>query len=132
MHWPRLARHRDRSSSLCAWRSSLRATHITVEAAQQIVLTLAMNPLVPAFTLRPARPQDELCVSVLATQVFLDTYATDGIRPEIAREVLASYSRQAFIEALADPGTKIVVAEHKGHMIGFAQVTLGRTHQLAP
>ena len=35
--------------------------------------------------LRAARPDDALCLSVLAMQVFLHTYATDGIRPQIAR-----------------------------------------------
>jgi len=36
---------------------------------------------------RTAVQQDALCLSVLATQVFLDTYAIQGIRPAIAREV---------------------------------------------
>ena len=39
-------------------------------------------------TLRPATADDALCLGVLAMQVFLDTYATDGIRPPIAREAL--------------------------------------------
>ena len=34
--------------------------------------------------LRPATADDALCLGVLATQVFLDTYATGGIRPQIA------------------------------------------------
>jgi ribosomal protein S18 acetylase RimI-like enzyme len=85
-----------------------------------------------SFKLREAASEDELCLSVLAMQVFLDTYATQGIRPEIAREVLSSYSRQAFAHALADLRTRIVVAEHNGHMIGFAQVTLGGSHHQAP
>lgn len=82
--------------------------------------------------LRPAEPNDALCLSVLAMQVFLDTYATDGIRPEIAREVLSGYSQAVFAKAIADTGSSIVVAQVKGHMVGFAQVTLGATHELAP
>ena len=39
-------------------------------------------------TLRPATADDALCLGVLAMQVFLDTYATEGIRPPIAREAL--------------------------------------------
>ncbi len=65
-------------------------------------------------------------------QVFLDTYATDGIRPEIAREVLSAYSQSAFSDAIADPGSKIIVAELNGHLIGFAQITLSAMHDLAP
>jgi hypothetical protein len=44
-----------------------------------------MPPAKP--TDRPAALPDALCLSTLATQVFLDTYATQGIRPAIAREV---------------------------------------------
>ena len=93
----------------------------------------------PAFTtqsqpvrLRPAEPGDALCLSVLAMQVFLDTYATEGIRPEIAREVLSGYSESSFATAISDPQSRLWVAERIGHLIGFAQVTLGATHQLAP
>lgn len=65
-------------------------------------------------------------------QVFLDTYATDGIRAPLAREVLSSYSQASFDRAIADPRVRVVVAEHEGHMVGFAQVTLGARHELAP
>ncbi len=65
-------------------------------------------------------------------QVFLDTYATQGIRLAIAREVLANYSEQAFLHHLARPNTRLVVAEAAGHLVGFAQVTLGASHELAP
>jgi len=65
-------------------------------------------------------------------QVFLDTYATDGIRPALAREVLSTYSQASFDDAVADPLARVVVAEHRGHMVGFAQVTLCARHELAP
>ena len=81
---------------------------------------------------RAARPEDALCLSVLAMQVFLDTYATDGIRPQIAREVLSSYSEASFSAAIAAANSHIEVAEIKGHLIGFAQVTFNAGHQLAP
>lgn len=85
-----------------------------------------------AVELRSARPEDALCLSVLAIQVFLDTYATDGIRPSLAREVLSSYSQAIFNEAIADSQTRLVVAQRAGHLVGFAQVTLLACHQLAP
>ena len=65
-------------------------------------------------------------------QVFLDTYATEGIRPAIAREVLSSYSEASFTNALMDDGSHIEVAEVKGHLVGFAQVTFDATHELSP
>jgi len=85
-----------------------------------------------SIELRHAVPQDALCLSVLAMQVFLDTYATDGIRPALAREVLSSYSQASFNESIADPRAQVVVAEHKGHVVAFAHVTLSARHELAP
>ena len=37
-----------------------------------------------AVTLRVAESSDAICIAVLATQVFLDMCATEGIRPEVA------------------------------------------------
>ena len=42
------------------------------------------------IVIRRGRENDALCVSVLATQVFLETYAGGGIRPDLAREVLVT------------------------------------------
>jgi GNAT superfamily N-acetyltransferase len=83
-------------------------------------------------TYRPATPSDALCLSVLATQVFLDTYATQGIRPAIAREVRQCLSEEAFAEILSQPRCAILLAEIDGHLIGFAQLTHDRTHDLLP
>ena len=81
-------------------------------------------------TLRPAEPGDALCLGVLAMQVFLDTYAADGIRPAIAREALASYAPAVYQQLLQAPSVSILVAERQGHLVGFAQVTLGTRHPL--
>jgi diamine N-acetyltransferase len=82
--------------------------------------------------LRDAVPEDALCLSVLAMQVFLDTYAIHGIRPAIAREVLSAYSQAVFAAAIADAGSRLIVAERQAHLVGFAQLTLGAAHDLAP
>lgn len=71
-------------------------------------------------------------MSVLATQVFLDTYATQGIRPAIAREVREYLSEQAFADLLAGPRGAILIAELSDHLLGFAQLTHGQTHALLP
>lgn len=89
-------------------------------------------PLSTELTLRPAIPTDSLCLSVLAMQVYLDTYAARGIRPNIARDVLSKYSESVFLSALKDAQTRICVAESEGHLIGFAQITLGARHEQAP
>jgi diamine N-acetyltransferase len=94
--------------------------------------TATPGPPATGLQLRDAAPGDALCLSVLAMQVFLDTYATQGIRPAIAREVLAAYSQDVFSAAIADRGSRLLVAEHAGHLVGFAQVTLAASHALAP
>ncbi len=90
------------------------------------------SPALAGVTLRTAQPEDALCLSVLAMQVFLDTYATEGIRPQIAREVLSAYSQDRFNLAVQDPLTHITVAERNRHLVGFAQVTFGAMHERAP
>lgn len=81
------------------------------------------------ITYRAATPADALCLSVLATQVFLDTYATHGIRPAIAREVRQCLSEEACAEILSQPRRTILLAEIEAHLVGFAQLTHDRTHE---
>lgn len=69
-------------------------------------------------------PGDELCVSVLAMQVFLDTYATQGIRPDLAREALSVYGLDAYDLRLRDADVHIIVAEHAGHVVAFIDLSL--------
>lgn len=83
------------------------------------------------YRLRAARASDALCLQVLATQVFLDTYATQGIRPALAREVLDTFAMPRFEAWLADTGHRLHVAEHQHHLLGFAHVTLGARHPFA-
>ena len=83
------------------------------------------------FELRAAQAEDALCLSVLAMQVYLDTYATQGIRAAIARDVQAQFSTAVFEQLLRREDTWLQVAEQRGHLIGFAQNTWGATHTLA-
>ncbi|MEO8938547.1 MAG: GNAT family N-acetyltransferase [Burkholderiaceae bacterium] len=81
-------------------------------------------------TLRPATVSDALCISVLGMQVFLDNYATDGIRPSLAREVLAQFSLEATGALLTAPHIGCIVAERDRHLIGFALWSLDTPHAL--
>ncbi|MFZ6722138.1 GNAT family N-acetyltransferase [Undibacterium sp. Ji49W] len=79
---------------------------------------------------RPATQDDALCLSVLAMQVFLDTYATTGIRPAIAKEVLHAFSVSAFTDLLARDGTFTHVAERDGNLLAFSQIGLETRQEL--
>ena len=52
---------------------------------------------------RAAGDADALCLHALATQVFLDTYATEGTREALAREAQQELSVAAFLEQLEAP-----------------------------
>lgn len=78
--------------------------------------------------LRVATPDDAATIGVLATQVFLDTYAPDGIRPVLAAEVLEHFSTAAVATLLVRPATVFIVAEVAGHLVGFVQLTSGATN----
>lgn len=76
------------------------------------------------LTLRPATPDDATTISALAIQVFLDTYAGDGVRPDLAREALREYAAEAFDARLREPRRRFVLAERGTGLLGFAEVGL--------
>jgi ribosomal protein S18 acetylase RimI-like enzyme len=67
-------------------------------------------------------PEDAVTIAALAVQVFLDTYATEGIRPDLAREAFAEYSTEAFASRLQEPVRRFFLAEQATGLIGFAEV----------
>ena len=79
--------------------------------------------------LRPAEPADAPCLGVLSMQVFLETYAPHGIRPDLAREVLQKHSPEATAAALARADQRLIVAERDGHLLGFAHWRPGAAHE---
>lgn len=84
----------------------------------------------PALSLRPATAADLASLRALATQVFLDTYATDGIRAAVAREVEQAFSFAALQAELERADSRILLAEHAEHLVAFAQLGVGVGHAL--
>lgn len=77
-----------------------------------------------APTLRPGTPADAPTIAALAIQVFLDTYATGGIRPDLAREALRDYGVTAFQPRLREPQRRFILAERGDALLGFAELSL--------
>jgi diamine N-acetyltransferase len=75
----------------------------------------------PPPTYRRATAADALRLGVLATQVFLDTYAPDGIRDDLAREALEVYAPARFTALFDTPDVELIVAERGPYLLGFAQ-----------
>ncbi len=86
--------------------------------------------MINSVILRAANAGDALCLGVLGMHVFLDNYCPAGIRPTVAREVLAAFSTETMAALLARPQTQVIVAESDGHLVGFAQITLGTAQEL--
>ena len=78
--------------------------------------------------IRRATPADALRLSILAAHVFVDTYATDGIRESIAREVEELLSRDAFDRHLVEAATTILLAEASEHLVGYIHVARDQPH----
>ena len=80
------------------------------------------------YTLRlasaSASASDAVTISALSIQVFLDTYATEGVRPDLALEASSEYSVSAFAERLAQPQRRFILAEKGDGLVGFAEVLL--------
>lgn len=91
-------------------------------------------PSVPGceMAIRRGKTSDALCIAALGTQVFLDTYATDGIRRSLAREAIETLSPEVIAGLLGQHGMTFFVAETQGHLIGFAQLAAHAGHELVP
>lgn len=70
--------------------------------------------------IRPARPAEAAQLAVLACQVWLHTYADQGISAAIAGYVLSELQPARYQALLADPACAVLVAEAAGHLQGFA------------
>lgn len=82
------------------------------------------------LNIRNATSADELSIAVLGMQVFLDTYATEGIRDALAREVLEAFSPEKISSLIARPDIALLVAQARGHLLGFAQIAVRTDHPM--
>ena len=71
--------------------------------------------------LRAATAADAECIGALATYVFFDTYAREGLRPDLAREAAAIHNVEATAARIGDAANHFVVAERAGHLVAFSQ-----------
>ena len=85
-----------------------------------------------SISLRPGTRDDAVTVAALSLQVFLDTYATDGIRPDLAREAFREYSEQEFLARLSTSSRRFVLAEKQKALLGFVEVDCGSREAPVP
>lgn len=76
----------------------------------------------PTPSIRVGCAADAGTISALAIQVFLDTYATGGVRADLAHEAFAEYGRDVFAQRLAQDARIFYLAEQGPGLVGFAEV----------
>lgn len=72
--------------------------------------------------MRLANQSDARSLAVLAMQVWLHTYATEGIRSAISEYVLEELTPERFERAIADPLRTLLVEECDGHLLGYSEL----------
>jgi diamine N-acetyltransferase len=75
-----------------------------------------------SFDVRLGVAEDAGRLAVLATQVWLHTYATDGISTEIAEYVLSHITPETYTQLLRDAATHVLAATHANYVVGLAVV----------
>ena len=71
---------------------------------------------------RRAVIDDAPALCALATHVYLDTYATDGISRDMALDVQSAHSLQATEARLNDKYIEIIVAQAGEYLVGFVSL----------
>jgi len=84
------------------------------------------------FQTRQACLEDAQNLAVLATQVFLHTYATSGIRTALSGYVLTEFTPANMRRLLGDPTHLLRVAEAQGHILAFSDLNLQSSHPDVP
>ncbi|MFZ6692434.1 hypothetical protein [Undibacterium sp. SXout20W] len=74
--------------------------------------------------LRVAQTKDANQLAVLASQVWMHTYAKNGVSSIIADYVLAELTPAKFSEMIADPLRHAIVAEKEDNLLGFAVINV--------
>lgn len=69
---------------------------------------------------RPGQLEDAERLAALAIQVWLHTYATEGISSTIAAYVLSEFTTEKFEARLADESSAVFVAEINENLVGYA------------
>ncbi|RED49945.1 GNAT family N-acetyltransferase [Aestuariispira insulae] len=74
--------------------------------------------------IRQATESDSIKISALATQVFLDTYATEGVSERIARYVVENFRPEDFENRFHTEGRETYLYELEGNLVGLMELHL--------
>ncbi len=76
------------------------------------------------MNIRKAEKSDCLNLVALSIEVWLHTYAKDGIRLSISKFVLSTFTEEYFFDLLEKKGYHTYVAIEKEHLVGYITINL--------
>ena len=74
--------------------------------------------------IRLAKKNDCQNLAALSIQVWLHTYATEGVRNEISNYVLTTFTEKYYLDLLEKPSYKIFAYVERTNLLGFIVVNL--------
>lgn len=80
----------------------------------------------PGFLIRAGEAGDAARLAVLASQVWLHTYAWNGVSADMASYVLSELTPEKYGSRLREPNTRVIVAEKGDSLVGFAVLESGQ------
>ncbi|HEX7866703.1 MAG TPA: GNAT family N-acetyltransferase [Variovorax sp.] len=90
-----------------------------------------MPSTAPLHIIRPAIAADASALAALSIQVWLATYATEGVSDLLARHVLDQFTPARFVAWMEDADTALLVAEAHGHLVGYARLRFNTPQPLS-
>jgi len=75
-----------------------------------------------SVSLRPARPQDAPALAALATDAFVAAFGHLYRREDLGAFLAEHRTAEVYRRDLADPGTRITLAEAEGALAGYALI----------
>lgn len=76
------------------------------------------------YAIRRAAPEDASSLAALSIEVWLNTYATEGVLPAYGEHVISTFTRASFLDQLNDRHTMLIVCEKQGALLGYAKLLL--------
>lgn len=84
------------------------------------------------YLIRKGQPTDANPLAVLATQVWLHTYATEGVSSSISKFVLNEITPDKYASLMQNSSALVLVAERNENLLGFAVLQLKAPCSNAP
>lgn len=81
-----------------------------------------MQSLIDQITYRPAVEADALRLSVLFKQVYIQTYATEGVTTEFANFITRQFAVERMSDLIAKEPACIIAAVFKNNLIGAVEI----------